>query len=223
MTDSRDMILNRTSLTLEKLRGGKPAPDPATIAAEAAALTKRAYATRPARGAGTLDEAFMARVTSPAVAATAERVRRLEDFPAAVARYLIGADLAASVAVQPHPRLLALDWTGIETHATLGVDEPVAVGLALGGIAETGSLVFHSGQTTPTRFAFLPMHHIVAVDADRLWSGLEDYAAAFAGTPQPRNVNLVTGASGTTDIEGTLVRGAHGPGHLHIVLITGTD
>jgi Cysteine-rich domain/LUD domain len=35
------------------------------------------------------------------------------------------------------------------------------------------------------------------------------------------DVNLVTGPSGTTDIEGTLVRGAHGPGHLHVVLVGG--
>jgi L-lactate dehydrogenase complex protein LldG len=29
---------------------------------------------------------------------------------------------------------------------------------------------------------------------------------------------LVTGASGTTDIEGRYVRGAHGPGYLHVVI-----
>jgi L-lactate dehydrogenase complex protein LldG len=30
---------------------------------------------------------------------------------------------------------------------------------------------------------------------------------------------LITGASGTTDIEGSLVKGAHGPRDLHIVLV----
>jgi L-lactate dehydrogenase complex protein LldG len=34
-------------------------------------------------------------------------------------------------------------------------------------------------------------------------------------------VNFVTGASGTTDIEGALVKGAHGPGWLHVVLVGG--
>ena len=49
---------------------------------------------------------------------------------------------------------------------------------------------------------------------------LEDYAALAARAgPAPRNVILITGASGTTDIEGSYVRGAHGPGFLHVVLL----
>ena len=60
----------------------------------------------------------------------------------------------------------------------------------------------------------------MAVRAGSIVAHLEDYAAlaARAGLP-PRNVNLITGASGTTDIEGSYVRGAHGPGFLHVVLV----
>ena len=47
----------------------------------------------------------------------------------------------------------------------------------------------------------------------------EDYAALVAGQPMPRNVNLITGASGTTDIEGSLVLGAHGPRYLHVLVV----
>ena len=47
------------------------------------------------------------------------------------------------------------------------------------------------------------------------------YAALMAGQPMPRNLNLITGASGTTDIEGSYVSGAHGPGYLHIVVVDG--
>jgi len=39
-------------------------------------------------------------------------------------------------------------------------------------------------------------------------------AARSSGT------DIITGASGTTDIEGILVRGAHGPRNLHIVIAT---
>jgi L-lactate dehydrogenase complex protein LldG len=38
---------------------------------------------------------------------------------------------------------------------------------------------------------------------------------------RPRNLNLITGAGGTTGIGGSYVRGAHGPRHLHIVLAEG--
>jgi L-lactate dehydrogenase complex protein LldG len=31
--------------------------------------------------------------------------------------------------------------------------------------------------------------------------------------------NLITGASGPADVEGSYVRGTHGPRHLHIVLV----
>jgi L-lactate utilization protein LutC len=44
-------------------------------------------------------------------------------------------------------------------------------------------------------------------------------AFAATGEAAPRTIALVTGASGTTDIEASYVRGAHGPRFLHVVLI----
>ena len=44
--------------------------------------------------------------------------------------------------------------------------------------------------------------------------------APLAG-PQPRAHYWITGVSGTTDIEGTYVRGAHGPRFLHVILLRG--
>ena len=208
MNDARTEILKAI---------GQPPGDPAVIAAQARGL--RAGACRPDRVNGPADAVFIERLQSPGVAATAERVAGMRDFPDAVRRYLAAHQLGPALALQPHPELQALDWSGIETHGHIGTDEPVAVGLALGGIAETGSLVFHSSAVSPTLFCFLPLHHIVAVRAGQIWPWLEDYADAIAGCAQPRNVNLITGASGTTDIEGALVRGAQGPGWLHVVLI----
>ena len=99
----------------------------------------------------------------------------------------------------------------------MAADEPVGVGIARWGIAETGSLVFHSGPDMPILSAFLPLHHIVVAARRTILPWLEDYAAL--PDPAPRNAILITGASGTTDIEGSYVRGAHGPGYLHVVLI----
>jgi L-lactate dehydrogenase complex protein LldG len=124
------------------------------------------------------------------------------------------------VALQPAAELMGLDWRGIEIRTAIAPDEAVGVGLARWRIAETGSLVVHSGPDTPVLLGFLPLHHVVAVRAGSIVAYLEDYAglAARAG-PAPRNDNLITGASGTTDIEGSYVRGAHGPGFLHVVLV----
>ncbi|HQT63533.1 MAG: hypothetical protein B7Z75_07225 [Acidocella sp. 20-57-95] len=202
------------------IRKSLPSPSSATNIAEAlAALRNRVNPTRPDRVNGAPDEVFLARVQSPGVAASAERIANLDNLPAAVARYVSKNNLPPSIALQPHPDLQGLNWSGLHIHHDIATDEPVAVGLALGGIAETGTLVFHSQPHSPTLFAFLPLHHIVAVYAETIWPWLEDYTAEFVGQTPPRNINFVTGASGTTDIEGTLVRGAHGPGWLHIILV----
>ncbi len=110
---------------------------------------------------------------------------------------------------------------GLTPHPTIAVDEPVSVCEADYAVAETASLVFRSSPHMPTLFAFLPLHHIVVLEAARIVPWLDDAAALEAARPAPRNLNFVTGASGTTDIEGTLVRGAHGPAHLHVLLIGG--
>ena len=189
----------------------------AAITAEAHALLEAPELIRPELVDPDLVTAFTARASAPAVGTTVERVAGLHELPDAVRRYLDRHSLVASIALQPASELRDLDWAGLETHASLAADEPVGVGIARWGIAETGSLVFHSGPDTPVLLAFLPLHHIVALRAGTILPHLEDYAALAA--PAPRNANLITGASGTTDIEGSYVRGAHGPGFLHVVIV----
>ncbi len=197
---------------------GVPPQSPDTIAAEAAALLADPDAIRPHLAAATLPEAFEAKAT--ALGTTLDRVASLADVPQAVGRYLAGQGLAPSVALQGAPEFQRLDWGGVRTHDGLAPDEPVAVGLALWGIAESGSVVVHSAPDAPILLSFLPLHHVVALRESTLLPYLEDYAAKLATTATPRNAVLITGPSGTTDIEGSYVRGAHGPGFLHIVLVT---
>ncbi|MBS0555196.1 MAG: LUD domain-containing protein, partial [Proteobacteria bacterium] len=141
------------------------------------------------------------------------------ELPAAVARYVEARGLPAAIALQPAAVLQALDWSGFDVHDRVAPDETLAVGFARWGIAETGSLVFHSDAETPILANFLPLHHLVMVRASTVLAYLDDYAAATAGQRPPRNVNIITGASGTTDIEGSLVLGAHGPRYLHVVIV----
>ena len=214
MSGARETILAAVRAGL-----GGQAADPATIAAEAAALLADPDQIRPALADSDLVTAFAACTATLSVGTSVERVAGFADLPGAVRRYLDRQRLPARIALQHTPRLLALDWTGIAVHAHAAADEPVGVGLARWGIAESGSLVFHSGPDNPVLLTFLPLHHIVAVRADTILPHLEDYAALAA--PAPRNANLITGASGTTDIEGSYVSGAHGPGFLHIVVVGG--
>ncbi|WP_258286846.1 lactate utilization protein, partial [Escherichia ruysiae] len=76
-------------------------------------------------------------------------------------------------------------------------------GLALYGIAESGSLVIHSEPQNPILLSFLPLHHVVLLGEATLLPYLEDYAARLDAQAIPRNAILITGPSGTTDIEGS--------------------
>ncbi len=198
--------------------GGASRPK-ADLAREAAALLGRVPGLRPDRVTGEPAEAFLARVAGAAIGATAARVAALSDVPGAVRAYLDGNNLSPTVALQPHPKLGELDWSGLDTHSAIAVDEAASVLIALYAIAETGSLVFRSGPDMPVLFAFLPLHCLVVVEATSVVAWLEDCAAIEAARPAPRNLNLITGASGTTDIEGALVRGAHGPASLHVIFV----
>ncbi len=199
---------------------GNSKVDQERVRQEAAALLDGSEATRPTLAAGSIVDVFAARATSPKVCASVDRLDRIEELPAAVKRYLDAKGLPHEIALQPADALTALDWSGFALHSALAPDEPVGVGIALWGIAETGSVVFHSSPETAILGNFLPLHHLVVVHARSILPYLEDYATAALGPGQkaPRNVNIITGASGTTDIEGSLVRGAHGPRYLHIVI-----
>jgi L-lactate dehydrogenase complex protein LldG len=214
---AREIILQAVTKAL-----GNTALDPASITSEADALLEAPDAVRPRLSSADVVESFLERVAGPKVGATVDRIADLADLPKTVARFLAAKGLDARVSVQPTPALSALNWgaagIGLDNKR---VDEGTAIGMARWGIAETGSLVFHSAADTPILFNFLPTIHIVAIHASAIVPYLEDYstAARVAGDPTPRNLCLITGASGTTDIEGSLVKGAHGPRDLHIVVI----
>ena len=100
-----------------------------------------------------------------------------------------------------------------------GIDEAVVE--ADYGIAETGTLVFSSRADSPTLFNYLGLHHIVLVEGATLLRYMEDYWSVVraGGNVHPRNINFITGTSGTADIEAKNTRGAHGPRFLHIVIV----
>ncbi|KRW96336.1 lactate utilization protein [Paracoccus sp. MKU1] len=208
---ARDRILSAIRATLGP---GKP---PAQIAAEAVALLDPADTARPRLAAPALPDAFALKAT--ALGTSIDRVAGMAELPQAMARYLSAHGLPPSFAMQPAPELAALDWQGLAPHPGVAADEPAALGLALYGIAESGSLVVHSGPENPILMAFLPLHHVVVLREATLLPHLEDYAARLSAQAIPRNAILITGPSGTTDIEGSYVRGAHGPGFLHVILI----
>lgn len=194
--------------------------DAAAVKQEADQLLEALPRARPdLRGLAAVD-VFICLLLSPKVAGTMDRISDIAELPAAVARYLAAKQLPFKAALQPAARLRAINWRGFALVDAPDANERVGIGVADAGIAETGSLVFHSGPETPVLAHFLPLHHIVLLHQQSIVMYLDDYAATLTPTGSIfRNVNLITGPSGTTDIEGKLVLGAHGPCHLHVVLL----
>jgi L-lactate dehydrogenase complex protein LldG len=89
--------------------------------------------------------------------------------------------------------------------------------------AETGTLLLVSGADNPTTLNFLPEAHTVLIAASDIVGSYEeafDRLRAIHGEGYlPRTVNLISGPSRTADIEQTIVRGAHGPSRLHVLIL----
>ncbi len=161
------------------------------------------------------------------VNATVVRVESFDDVPDQVSAYLREHQLPAKIKIAPHDSLQSLNW---QQKTSLMVDEGrgkgddgVSVSVAYGGVAETGTLVMSSGPQTPTSLNFLPLDHIVVLEADRIAGDYEavwERLRAESGPGKlPRTVNWITGPSRTADIEQTLLLGAHGPQRLHILIV----
>lgn len=199
-------------------------PDAIDIEKEALELLLESENARPALLADNSYESFQLRINTGLVIGTScESVETLNDIPKAVELFLAKHTLAKQLMVQNLPELQSLDWDGFETKMELKNEGSVGLSLADYGIAETASIVIRSSPTMPVLLNFLPLYHVVIVKKSTILPYMDDYAllanqeAAEGNTP--RNICMITGASGTTDIEGVLVQGAHGPEFLHIIII----
>jgi L-lactate dehydrogenase complex protein LldF len=99
-------------------------------------------------------------------------------------------------------------------------DENIKAGItgALGGIAETGTIVIQSGKGQSLTASLLPEIHIAVLRA----SDIEENLAKFLNLHKVEiypSVVLVSGPSRTADIEMTLTIGVHGPGELYVFVI----
>ena len=87
-------------------------------------------------------------------------------------------------------------------------------------LADTGTLVLFSSPREARMISLLPPVHVAVVPRDRILTGLDEL---FTLVPQPAEVTssmvLITGPSRTADIEQILVRGVHGPGEVHVVVV----
>jgi L-lactate dehydrogenase complex protein LldG len=145
----------------------------------------------------------------------------------AIGSYLGANNLPPRLRMGSDPVLAALPWKeawDIErTFGPADASDKASLSRAVTGAAESGTLFLVSGKDNPTSLAFLPETHMVFVRSADIVGSYEEawdrLRANFGEGVLPRSVNLIGGPSRTADIEQTIVRGAHGPRRLHVLIL----
>ncbi len=87
-------------------------------------------------------------------------------------------------------------------------------------LADTGTLVMLSSAKEARMISLLPPAHIAIVPASKILTGLDELLTILPRpAEQTSSMVLITGPSRTGDIEQILVRGVHGPGEIHVVVV----
>lgn len=163
---------------------------------------------------------FAARARS--TAAEVYEIARADDAPEAIWSILTKKNAARAVHIPEASEANELPWQrapGLTVMRERPSGSDSAVSFANYGIAETGTLVFCSGDRSHSSWHFLPGLEFVVLRRALILPRLENVIDALAeGGAIPATVNLVTGPSRTADIEQTIERGAHGPRELCILV-----
>ena len=120
-----------------------------------------------------------------------------------------------------------VDLAGVETGYTDPLelrarcaDADVGITSADYALADTGSLVMLASPAEARLVSLLPPVHIAVVPVARVLSGLDELLTILPHpAEQTSSMVLITGPSRTADIEQILVRGVHGPGEIHVVVV----
>ena len=210
---SRDYILHKVRTALGRsVDQPPPAPPPARIAVPTAGMEEKI-------------DSFCQRLE--ALAGKTHRAVSFADALDYVQRVVAGRPAVASNA----PLLAACGVTSLpsvrsgltdrEELRTLCSTAAVGITSADFCLADTGTLVMLSSREEARLISLLPPIHVAVVGSERILSGLDELLTAVPlPAEQSSSMVLITGPSRTADIEQILVRGVHGPGEIHVVIVS---
>ncbi len=95
---------------------------------------------------------------------------------------------------------------------------------AFGAVASTGSVCVPVSKGLASPISMLTRKHIVVLDAKTIVPRPRDILSDsfLNGKGMNRSFSFITGTSATADM-GPLVRGVHGPGELHIIILSNNE
>jgi L-lactate dehydrogenase complex protein LldG len=222
VADARERVLAKIR---RRIPSGNDAERQATVAAR---LANPKANLIPARGAG--DDAYRIALFTrlmEGVGGTVERLAAAKDIPEAVSQYLRNHNLPACIRKGSDKLLARLPWhrtpaLTVNDGAAQDADK-AAISHAFAGAAESATVILLSGPENPTTLNFLPEAHIVVLEVKDLHGSYEETWArlrkVYGPGQMPRTVNMISGPSRTGDVEQTIVRPAHGPKDMHVILI----
>lgn len=218
------------ALVLSRIRAGLGVAgrDRTREAAVEERLRTHPRGTIPARARADREALFELMATMLAAqGAEVTRASTPEDAVRAIAGDLREHGLPSRLRMGADAQLAALPWDMTpEVERVFGPAngaDRASLSRAAVAAAETGTLVLVSGADNPTTLAFLPETHFILVRASDVVGSYEEafdrLRATYGEGALPRTVNFISGPSRTADIEQTIVRGAHGPKRLHVVIL----
>ncbi len=161
-----------------------------------------------------------------ALAGKTHAARSVEDALEYVAAIIAGRTAVASNApILRECGITALPGvqTGVtdrEELRTLCATAGVGITGADYALADTGTIVLLSSQQEARMISLLPPVYIAIVKREFLLTGLDELLTVLRNpAEQTSSMVLITGPSRTADIEQILVRGVHGPGEIHAVVV----
>lgn len=212
---SRDAVLNKVRAALGRT-AGQPAPPPPPV-------WSRIPAGDTAQRVEWFIKAFEALAGKPVVVDSRDAAREY------VERTVAGRMAVASNA----PFLAECGITGLagvesgftDAAAMRPVCSEAAVGISSADyvLADTGTLVMLSSREEARLVSLLPPVHVAVIPASRILANLDELVSILPKpAEQTSSMVLITGPSRTADIEQILVRGVHGPGEIHAVIVAET-
>ncbi|MCY3977205.1 MAG: lactate utilization protein [Chloroflexi bacterium] len=115
-----------------------------------------------------------------------------------------------------------------DDRGRVDTDPPGDVRVGITGVnaalAATGSIVVESGRGRYRNSSLLPDVHIALLRAEQILPDLETWQqiqkdAGYPAFTEASNTTVITGPSKTADIAHQLVKGAHGPREVHVMIL----